>query len=87
MPYTPQLTALIRSVRPALKAQPTTEAERAKFVYDLVREVYDHAKFDLHAPTEDTEERARLADVLNAALPPIQLGEQETVECRSLGRG
>ncbi len=67
-----QLNAVIRSVRPALNAQPTTEAERSRFLYDLVREVYDHVKFDLHDSTDDTDERARLAGVLDAALPPSE---------------
>lgn len=67
MAHNPQLTAVIASVRPALNAQPTTEAERWRFLYDLVREVYDHTKFDLHDPTA---ERTRLADVLHVALPP-----------------
>lgn len=71
MPHNDQLAAVIASVRPALNAEPTTEAERAQFLYDLVREVYDHTKFDLHGPTEDTDERTRLAGVLDAALPPI----------------
>ena len=70
MAHNPQLATVIRSVRPALNAQPTTEAERSRFLYDLVREVYDHTKFDLHDPTDDTAERTRLADVLDAALPP-----------------
>lgn len=69
MTHNPQLAAVIASVRPALNAHPTTEAERAQFLYDLVREVYDHTKFDVHAPTDDTNERTRIADVLDAALP------------------
>lgn len=68
-----QLADIVASVRPALNAQLTTEADRAQFVYDLVREVYDHAKFDVHGPTEDAAERSRLGDVLDAALPPTQL--------------
>jgi len=69
MTHNSQLAAVIASVRPALNAQPTTEAERSRFLYDLVREVYDHTKFDLHDPTDDTDERSRIADVVNAALP------------------
>lgn len=65
----PHLAAALASIRPALNAQPTTEAERAQFLYDLVREVYDHVKFDLHAPSADTAERAQVGDVINAALP------------------
>lgn len=72
MAHNPQLAVVIATVRPALNAQPTTEAERSRFLYDLVREVYDHTKFDLHDPTDDTDERARIADVLDAALPPVQ---------------
>lgn len=71
MTHTPQLASVIASVRPALNAQPTTEAERAQFLYNLVREVYDHVKFDLHGPTEDTEERTRFGSVVDAALPPL----------------
>lgn len=69
MPHNDQLAAVIASVRPALNAEPTTEAERAQFLYDLVREVYEHTKFDLHNSTEDTDERTRIADVVDAALP------------------
>lgn len=72
MTHNPQLAAVIASVRPALNAQPTTEAERARFLYDLVHEVYDHTKFDLHGPTDDTDERARIGVVLDAALPPTE---------------
>lgn len=68
-----RLAAALASIRPALSAQPTTEAERARFLYDLTREVYDHVKFDLHTPTSDTAERARVGDVVNAALPIIGL--------------
>jgi len=37
-----------------------------------VREVYDHTKFDLHDPADDTDERARLAHVLDTALPSTE---------------
>lgn len=66
------LAAVIASVRPALKAQPTTEAERAQFVCDLVHEVYDHVKFDVHDPKEDTPGRMWLAGVLDKAMPPVK---------------
>ena len=72
MAHNDQLAAVIASVRPALNAQPTTEAERAQFLYDLVREVYDHTKFGLHDPADDTDERARLAHVLDTALPSTE---------------
>ncbi|MFZ2624602.1 MAG: hypothetical protein WAX29_05100 [Propionibacterium sp.] len=72
MHHNSNLAAVIASVRPALKAQPTTEAERAQFVYDLVHEVYDHVKFDVHDPEEDTPERTRLAGVLDKAIPPVK---------------
>lgn len=72
MTHNTQLAAVIGSVRPALNAQPTTEAERSRFLYDLVREVYDHTKFDLHEPTDDTDERTRIGVVLDAALPVIE---------------
>jgi len=69
MTHNSHLTSVITSVRPALKAQPTTEAEQAQFLYDLVHEVYDHAKIDLHGPTDDTDERSRIGKVADAALP------------------
>lgn len=52
------LQDVIRSVRPALKSVETTEEERAKFLYDLVHEVYDHVKFDIHGSTVDVAERS-----------------------------
>lgn len=67
----PELTAVIRSVRPALNSVETTEQERAQFIYDLTREVYAHVKYDIHRPTDDTPERERLGKVVDAALPPI----------------
>lgn len=67
----PELTAVIRSVRPALQSIETTEQERAQFLYDLVREVHDHVKFDIHRPTDDTPERAWVGSVADAALPPL----------------
>lgn len=82
MSHNSQLTAVIASVRPALNSAPTTEEERAQFVYDLVREVYDHVKFDLHAPTEDTDERAQLGNVLDAALPASTLEELRMMRVR-----
>ena len=42
----------------------------AQLVYDLVWEVYEHVKFDVHGADVDAAERNRLGDVLNAALPP-----------------
>lgn len=66
----PELTAVIRSVRPALQSVETTEKERAEFLYDLVREVYEHVKFDVYGPTVDAPERNRIGDVFGAALPP-----------------
>ena len=62
-------SALIRSVRPTLRAAATSERERAEFAYALVREVYDYVVHDLDAPWEDTPERARLGKIVNAALP------------------
>ncbi|MGO2933167.1 hypothetical protein [Microbacterium sp.] len=66
----PELKAVIRSVRPALQSVETTEEDRAQFLYDLVREVYDYVKFDVHGHTVDAPERAWIADVVGAALPP-----------------
>lgn len=66
----PELTAVTRSVRSALQSVETTEEERAQFLYDLVREVYDHVKFDVHGPTVDASERAWIGSVVDAALPP-----------------
>lgn len=65
------LESVIRSVRPALNDAQATAQERADFLYELVREVYNHVKFDVHDPTDDTDERMQIGDVLNAALPPI----------------
>lgn len=65
----PKLSALIKSVRHTLNSVETTEAERAEFLYDLVREVYEYIKFDVYGPDADTKERARIAEVLDAALP------------------
>ncbi len=75
-----ELKAAVDSLRPALQSATTTKQERAQFVCDLVREVYDHIKFDLHGPHADTEERARLGELLDAALPaaPIPAAAQES---------
>lgn len=54
---------------PALKAESTTEGERAQFLYALVHEVYDHVKLDVHGPDVDAHERNRIGAVLAAALP------------------
>ena len=64
------LAALVASIRPSLQSTPTTPAQRAQFVYDMVQAVYDHVKFDVHGADVDAAERNRLGDVLNAALPP-----------------
>jgi hypothetical protein len=61
---------VIRSVRQALNNAHLTEHQRAVFLYDLVCEVYDHVKFDVYGPGIDAPERARIAAVLDAALPP-----------------
>ena len=66
----PKLRDLIELVRPTPQAVATTDAERAEFLYDLVREVYEHVKFDVYGPDADTEERTRIGQVLDAALPP-----------------
>jgi len=65
-----QLQRLVASIRPTLQETPTTPAQRAQLVYDLVREVYDHVKFDVHGATVDAAERNRIGDVLHHALPP-----------------
>ncbi|MGO2520131.1 MAG: hypothetical protein ACTH8F_08415 [Microbacterium sp.] len=67
-----QLASVIASVRPALNNTETTEDERAQFAYDLLREVYDHVKFDVHRPLEDSDERVRIGEIVNVALPPRQ---------------
>lgn len=64
------LTDVVAAVRPALQAAPTTPAERAQLAYDLLRELYEHVKFDVDGPDVDSEERSRLGEILNAALPP-----------------
>lgn len=71
MTYPDQLAAVVGSVRPALNSATTTEEQRARFAYDLLREIYDHVKFDVHGADIDAEERSRLGDVLDAALPPV----------------
>lgn len=65
-----ELIEIVAAVRPALQATPTTPAQRAQLVYDLVWEVYEHVKFDVHGADVDAAERNRLGDILNAALPP-----------------
>lgn len=65
-----ELIEVVAAVRPALQATPTTPAQRAQLVYDLVWEVYEQVKFDVHGADVDAAERNRLGDVLNAALPP-----------------
>ncbi|ONI65411.1 hypothetical protein ALI44B_00185 [Leifsonia sp. ALI-44-B] len=65
-----ELHDVIRSVRPALIAADVTEGERAQFLYDLVREVHTHVKFDVYGPDIDAPERARIGAVADAALPP-----------------
>ena len=65
-----ELQDVIRSVRPALNSSELTPADRAGFLYDLVREVYDHVKFDVYGTDVDASERAWVGDVLDAALPP-----------------
>ncbi len=39
-----------------------------------MREVYEHVKFDVLGPELDAEERTRVGEVMNAALPPTNLG-------------
>ena len=68
----PHLADVVASVRPALQAAETTDEDRAQFAYDLVREVYEHVKFDVYGPDVDAAERNRLGDVLDAALPPTR---------------
>lgn len=65
------LQAVVRSVRPALRSATTTEEEREQFVYDLVREVYDFVKLEVHGPDVDADERMRIGAVANAALPRV----------------
>lgn len=65
-----EIKTIVRSIRPALQRANLTEEQRARFVYDLVHEVYDHVKFDVHGPTVDASERTRIAKVLDVALPP-----------------
>ncbi|MGK9146056.1 hypothetical protein KXS11_00300 [Plantibacter flavus] len=56
----PKLDALVNTTWPTMKAERPTEAERAQFVYDLLREVLDYVKYDLHGPDSDNPERDRL---------------------------
>ena len=48
-----ELIEVVAAVRPALQATPTTPAQRAQLVYDLVLEVYEHVKFDVHGADVD----------------------------------
>lgn len=66
-----EIKGIVRSIRPALQRANLTEEQRAQLVYDLVHEVYDHVKFDVHGPTVDAPERNRIGEILNAALPPV----------------
>lgn len=66
----PKLDALVKTMRPTLQAERPTEAERAKFVYDVLTEIYDYVKFDTSWAGTNTDERARLGAVVAAALPP-----------------
>jgi hypothetical protein len=66
-----EIEAIVRSIRPALQRANLDEQQRAQLVYDLVREVYDHVKFDIYGPTVDAPERSRLGDILDAALPSV----------------
>lgn len=68
--YPDELAQVVRSVRTALEAAETSERERAQFLYDLVREVYDHVKFDVGFPAAMSVERERLGAITDAALPP-----------------
>lgn len=48
-----EIKAIVRSIRPALQRANLDEEQRAQLVYDLVREVYEHVKFDVYGPTVD----------------------------------
>lgn len=61
--------AVVRSVRPAMKD--LTERERAQFLYDLTRAVYDGVKFDVPGHADDDPERERIGRIVDAALPPL----------------
>lgn len=54
-----EIKAIVRSIRPALQRANLDEEQRAQLVYDLVREVYEHVKFDVYGPTVDAPERGR----------------------------
>lgn len=73
MGFHPKLRDVLDSIRPALEQAHTTEADRAQFLYDLIGEVYDYVKYDLHGPTITAPERSRIASIANAALPPANL--------------
>jgi hypothetical protein len=64
-----EIKEIVRSIRPALQRANLDEAQRAQLVYELVREVYEHVKFDVYGPTVDAPERGRIGEVLNVALP------------------
>jgi hypothetical protein len=64
------IRAVVAQVRPALQSAPTTEAERRKYVYDLLRAVYTHVRDDVHFSTEDTPERTRIGKVVDMAGRP-----------------
>ncbi len=69
-----EIKAIVRSIRPALQRANLDEEQRAQLVYDLVREVYEHVKFDVYGPTVDAPERGRIGEVLNVALPTAGVG-------------
>jgi len=48
-----------------------TERERAQFLYDLTRAVYDGVKFDVPGHADDDPERERIGRIVDAALPPL----------------
>lgn len=73
-----KLQRVIRSVRPALNGAELNERDRAQFLYELVREVYDHVKHDVHGSATDASERNRIGAVLDKALPPIEPPRDET---------
>ncbi|MBF4629591.1 hypothetical protein [Curtobacterium flaccumfaciens] len=64
------LDTVLRSVRPALRAEPTFENEREQLVYDLLGEVNDHVQLDLN-PTATPAEVARVKQLVKLALPRV----------------
>lgn len=64
-----EIESVIRSVRPALRAGNLSERDRAAFLYNLIREVHSHVKFDVNDSDTMTPERDRIGKIADLANP------------------